>query len=236
MPTQNGVWTWPIANSPDLLILKESIPSTLMPRCEHRDSLQWRPTLSGFFSTSATWQVLRSPHPKVDWHRLVWFSGNIPKAAFMLWLAIRKRLGTQDRLLNPAPTGCLFCTSSMETHEHLFFECPFTAQVWRTILTKCYKPPPTLTWSELISWMVQNWKGKSLAITLNKLAFATTVYTIWRDQNSRFHTNSYSSVEYMVFTILNLIRGRAVSYTLIEDNEANRQLLQDWDIPDTIFS
>ena len=63
---QNGAWTWPVANSPDLLILKESIPPTLMPSCEHRDRLLWRSTLSGCFSTSAVWKVLQVPRPKVD--------------------------------------------------------------------------------------------------------------------------------------------------------------------------
>ena len=63
---QNGAWRWPVANSPDLLILKESIPPTLMPNCEQRDRLLWRPTLSGTFSTSAAWKVLQTPHPKVD--------------------------------------------------------------------------------------------------------------------------------------------------------------------------
>ena len=192
---QNEAWAWPVANSPDLLILKESIPPSLLPSCEQRDRLLWKTTLSGSFSTSAAWRVLRSPRPKVEWHRLVWFSDNIPKAAFILWLAIRKRLGTQDRLINPTPTGCLFYSSLMKTHEHRFFECAFTEQVWRLILAKCYNPPPTLTWSELISWMVRNWKGTRLANTLNKLAIAsipfgetetlvsiqivTTVWSIW---------------------------------------------------------
>ena len=50
---QNGNWAWPVANSPDLLILKQSIPAALSPRCDHDDSICWRATSSGFSTSSA---------------------------------------------------------------------------------------------------------------------------------------------------------------------------------------
>ncbi|PWA78109.1 hypothetical protein CTI12_AA217300 [Artemisia annua] len=32
------------------------------------------------------------------WHKLMWFSQNIPKHAFILWLAVQKKLPTQDNI------------------------------------------------------------------------------------------------------------------------------------------
>ena len=87
---RNGQWAWPVANSPDLLILKQAIPPSLQPRCDQKDRLIWTPSASGSFSAKSAWKMLRTPHLKVDWHRLVWFPGNIPKAGFILWLTIRK--------------------------------------------------------------------------------------------------------------------------------------------------
>ena len=42
---RNGEWMWPVVNSPDLLILKESIPNSLRPCCEQKDKLIWIPTI-----------------------------------------------------------------------------------------------------------------------------------------------------------------------------------------------
>ena len=83
--------------------------------------------------------------------------------------------------------------------------------------------------------MVWNWAGTNLANKINKLAIASTIYTIWRDRNNRFHTNSYSTVESVVSAITLLIRGRVVSYSAVEDTEANRRIAQDWGLPSSIF-
>jgi hypothetical protein len=49
---------------------------------------------------------------KVIWYKLVWFSLAIPKQAFILWLAMRDRLPTWERLLKWGYQGnvqCRFC-------------------------------------------------------------------------------------------------------------------------------
>ena len=101
---------------------------------------------------------------------------------------------------------------------------------------KYYGPSLAMAWSKLISWMARNWIGKTLAAKINKLAIATTIYTIWRDRNNRFHSNNYNDVGYMVSATTNLIRGRLLSNSRIGDNDVNRQILQDWDLPDYVLS
>ena len=94
----DGQWRWPIANSPDLLTLKQAIPSTMVPQPSLSDEVVWSPAGSGKFSTKSAWQALRIRHGRVNWYKLIWFPLAIPKCGFILWLAIRERLGTQDRL------------------------------------------------------------------------------------------------------------------------------------------
>ncbi|GJV47236.1 RNA-directed DNA polymerase, eukaryota, reverse transcriptase zinc-binding domain protein, partial [Tanacetum coccineum] len=50
------------------------------------------------FSVKEAWRVLRPDVPKVLSHKHVWFSQCIPKHAFILWMAIKGRLKTQDRI------------------------------------------------------------------------------------------------------------------------------------------
>ena len=56
---QNGQWLWPVANSPDLLILKTSITTNLIPRCTLRDKAIWVPSHTGAFSTKSAWNEFR---------------------------------------------------------------------------------------------------------------------------------------------------------------------------------
>ena len=148
-----GLGVWPVANSPDLLTLKRSIPASIIPRSEQSDSICWTATSSGIFSTSSAWEKIRTHRAKVIWHHLVWFPGLIPKAAFILWLAIRQRLGTQDRLRTPIPTGCLFCIVQVESHKHLFFECPASSHIWSMVLAKSAISHNFLPWPDYILWL-----------------------------------------------------------------------------------
>ena len=109
---QNGTWRWLVANSPYLLILKQAIPSSMVPQPSISDEVVWSPAGSGKFSTMSAWLALRVRHGMVNWHKLIWFPYTIPKCGFILWLAIRERLGTQDRLHLASTTwSCLLCNN-----------------------------------------------------------------------------------------------------------------------------
>ncbi|XP_056843253.1 uncharacterized protein LOC130495769 [Raphanus sativus] len=70
------------------------------------------------FSTANTWEQIRRKKPKVDWCRVVWFSQNIPRYAFITWLAIQNRLSTGDRMRSWGITqGCGLCGERDETRD-----------------------------------------------------------------------------------------------------------------------
>ncbi|GKD03122.1 reverse transcriptase domain, reverse transcriptase zinc-binding domain protein, partial [Tanacetum coccineum] len=49
-------------------------------------------------SVKAAWEAFRPRGIEVPWFRVVWFSHNILRHAFHLWLVMRKSLKTQDKL------------------------------------------------------------------------------------------------------------------------------------------
>ncbi|XP_048637544.1 uncharacterized protein LOC125609956 [Brassica napus] len=64
----------------------------------------------------------------------IWFKEATPKYSFLAWLAAHNRLSTGDRLLRRNPQAistCWLCNSAKESMYHLFFECPFSGEVWR---------------------------------------------------------------------------------------------------------
>lgn len=84
------------------------------------------------FSVKEAWKALRFDSPKVMWYKHVWFSQCIPRHAFVLWMAMRGRLKTSDRIsrwFNISSTVCPLCNDVDESHTHLFFSCKFSKAV-----------------------------------------------------------------------------------------------------------
>ena len=232
----NNTWAWPVANSPDLLVVKNSIPVNLIPRSQHKDTVTWALTSSGFFTTNSAWMAIRASLPTAPWADFLWFSGHIPRTAFILWLAFRKRLDTQDRLFHPIPNiNCLFCGTVLESHDHLFFSCSASAQVWDFILCRLDTHVPQLPWEELIMWLATHWRGASFEAVIRKLCLAATIYYIWQERNSRFHTNSRRSTMEVALAAINMVRGKLTSFRVVEDSIRNRYIQVKWGLPTSIF-
>lgn len=232
----NGEWQWPDSHSLDINFLKSSIPIGMVPQPNQEDTIVWGP-MGEAFSISSAWKALRVHKPKVIWHKVVWFHGNIPRTSFILWLAIRERLGTQDKLFNTPPLAeCLLCGLAPEDHSHLFFSCPISKYIWRRVLWKFGSSAPPLTWSLLIQWIAGNWTGGSLITIVKRLCLATSVYYIWAERNRRFHSNSRSSTTNLIAHIVETVRGRLNTFTRVKDTQENRWLQAAWNLDDSIFS
>ena len=127
-------YKWPMEvahiKTPDLLTLKQAIPNTMVPNPTCSEQILWAPSTTGNFSTKSAWLSLRTRRPSVEWYKLIWFPKAIPKCGSILWLAIRGRLGMQDRLhIDPSNLTCLLCNRQLETHDHLFFNCSYAWQI-----------------------------------------------------------------------------------------------------------
>ena len=230
-------WQWPPANSTELLVLKETTNSLPYSPSGGQDSIQWLPIASGRFSICSAWAHIREVKALVPWRHMVWFSGNLPKASFILWLAVKRCLGTQDRLHNlPLDTVCLFCSLQLESHDHLFFDCPYSRQLWRSISQKGNFTSPTIPWELLISWVSSCWKGHSLQIKINLLCLSITIYHLWRERNDIFHSHSSKSVQDLVVLIEHDVRLKLSTYREVRDTPHHRALQVVWSLPDSIFS
>ncbi|KAG5374886.1 hypothetical protein IGI04_039482 [Brassica rapa subsp. trilocularis] len=87
------------------------------------------------FSSGLTWEHLHQKFPKLSWTRSVWFKGCIPKHAFTFWVAHLDRLPVRQRLVTwgiDVPDTCVLCNRFSESREHLFLECEYSKDIWRT--------------------------------------------------------------------------------------------------------
>lgn len=79
--------------------------------------------------------------------KIIRFTGMIPKHAFLSWLVALDRLSTRDRMrrwgITVSPL-CLLCGSTDECRQHLFFDCPYSQEVWEFFYSRLHLSPPHL--------------------------------------------------------------------------------------------
>jgi hypothetical protein len=69
----------------------------------------------------------------------IWKSKCLPKLKVFAWLLLMDRLNTKDLMLRKNwhiedGISCVLCDShTLETKDHLFFQCPFAARCWERI-------------------------------------------------------------------------------------------------------
>ncbi|GKE95651.1 RNA-directed DNA polymerase, eukaryota, reverse transcriptase zinc-binding domain protein, partial [Tanacetum coccineum] len=65
-----------------------------------RDKAVWldKTGKENLFSVRQIWKDLNYDETRVDSYKIVWFAKNIPRHAFVLWMAIQNRLSTQERI------------------------------------------------------------------------------------------------------------------------------------------
>jgi len=147
----------------------------------------------------AAYDFFREKRPNRFWAKIIWQPFLVPKHSLVLWLAVRTRLLTRDRLpfleTNPA---CPFCNLEAESARHLFFLCPFTATVWAHVKAWIGISRAMTTLSSAIKWLSKEARGPSWINKVKKIAFSSTVYFIWTARNSFIFDNVHPSVEGLV--------------------------------------
>ena len=157
------------------------------PRVSVPDLVTWHGSSSGRFTIASAWNSIRSRKPVNILHKVLWHPLHIPRHSFMLWLAAQGRLRTSDRLpvTSIDDQNCKLCTNLPESHDHLFFSCSFSSQVWKLIQDRSHKQWPALPWNGLLDWTARRYKdARSIDDFIGPLIFAGTVYHVWQERNS----------------------------------------------------
>ncbi|XP_050217492.1 uncharacterized protein LOC126668329 [Mercurialis annua] len=157
------------------------------------DQVNWKANKSGKFFVKSAFQLLCDDKDNVPWFSLVWFAGFIPRHAFILWLGLKCRIMTKDRLLSWGTISsdtCSLCNDKSETMDHLFFGCVYSDCIWKGVLVWLGIRRQINPWRREISWFVRRAKGRSEIAKKRRLSFAAAVYFIWRARNEAVFNNN----------------------------------------------
>nr|GEW87228.1 hypothetical protein [Tanacetum cinerariifolium] len=186
---QNNVWNWP----PYLVSKFPFITSINQPNLQDiPDRLEWQNRQGNVstFSVNSVWLAIRPRDVKFDWFDVVWFSYRIPRHAFNLWLIMKERLKTQDRVCSWDVSTSLstqrpLCDLQPDSHKHLFFKYHFSRQVWNHM--KCLADldgtHPEL--DHIMSIIKPFAKRRSSKSVIAKFVLAACAYFIWQERNAR---------------------------------------------------
>lgn len=208
-----GAWRATRSRNPTLIIMRQSLPPQVPDiTSSEPDYYLWRNSVDdppSVFSTSKKWISLNPPPPLVAWYKAVWFSQKIPKHSFIVWLLLKERMLTRDRLRSwglVVPVECLLCGHAVETTLHLYFDCHFSSTVWRVMLSNLRLPFPTRL-AEIVPWLISSPMHKKIKIIL-KLVFQAVVYFIWRERNSCLHPGPHKPPSLIVKEIQLQVRAK----------------------------
>ena len=224
-------WYWPLPISSAIWDVVNNLDG-LVPNSSCGDSFVWFASANGKFSTASAMDHLRIHNPIVCWAKLVWFKNNIPRASFILWLAVHGKLATLDRVSVYSPQInllCPLCGLIPESISHIFFACSFSLHIWKNVLLSCgvhWMNPP---WPLFIDWASSRWGGKSFSSIIKKLGLSVTVYLIWIERNNRIFRGVKCAPSVVLKNILSMIRCRLLSIKY-KPSSTNNSIAQKWSL------
>ncbi|MFS7909488.1 putative RNA-directed DNA polymerase [Helianthus anomalus] len=229
---EDGSWKWPQDWQHRFPELFSSPPVTLVSGIE--DKVLWKTNDGKLipFTVSDVWMDIREVGAAVPWFKLVWFSQNIPRHAFILWLAIKCKLKTHDVLrawMDISNLTCVFCKNGPDSHSHLFFECPFTYDIWCELsgLTRWGNIPHS--WPLIVTHLCNLMSNSSIWSVINRLTLAAAVYYIWQERNLRSHEDRARPKSEVLKLIKEAVRLRIIGLKL-RKSVATLEVMRVWDL------
>ncbi|CAA7058278.1 unnamed protein product [Microthlaspi erraticum] len=212
----NGVWALPAGRHPILVLLRGCLPISVPDvNSTISDFYLWRNSQGsppGAFSTAKMWISLYPTPPTLPWTTTVWSKSRIPKHAFILWVALRNRLTTRDKLRSwgmTVPENCLLCGTGQESRNHIFFQCPYSLHVWGSFLHHRSLSPP-IDFDDIAIWTQSASPIKKVRVICN-LVYQAVVYIVWRERNSRLHSSISKPPEVLTKEIQVILKAKLFS-------------------------
>ncbi|KAF2570041.1 hypothetical protein F2Q70_00002983 [Brassica cretica] len=180
-----------------------------VPRDEYGcDTVLWKHSEDNYkthFSSSKTWDQVRERRDKVGWSKSVWFPQEVARYSFIVWLAVKNRLSTGDRMRAwGIQQGCVMCEERDETRDHVFFACPYAFTVWDKLAGRLCDGNIDPDCSITLQFVTSN-TLRIMDKILIKMVFQTCIYICGR----REMTDAIRKVSAVWINQLSSVQGRS---------------------------
>ena len=151
---------------------------------------------------------------------------------------MRRRLRTQDRLRHNDPTNgallCPLCNTQLDSHDHLFFECLFSFQVWDSLKVFAGLTNIPSSLEDVIHHLTPMASSRSVRSVVSKLLLAAASYYIWQERNNRIFKQQRRSESQVIDVIKSTVRLKL--FTCRFKRRANvLSFLRVWRVPTSLM-
>ncbi|GKB44263.1 RNA-directed DNA polymerase, eukaryota, reverse transcriptase zinc-binding domain protein [Tanacetum coccineum] len=210
-------WSWPI----EWDVRFDVVTKIHVPRLDAnvKDKMVWvdKNGKEKAFSVKEVWRAIRDDCPKVIWYKHVWYSQCIPRHAFILWVAVKGRLKTLDRIskwMEIQSMACYLCNEYVESHNHLFFSCPYSKRLWERLKPMARLEGISNCWPSIISAIVNKSSNNTIWSVIQRLVWGACVYFIWQERNGRCFMKMFRDIDCLFNMIMDSVRLRLLGLTI----------------------
>ncbi|GJZ73367.1 lupus La protein [Tanacetum coccineum] len=208
------------------------------------DKLEWKTHNNKVkaFSVATVWSCIRPRGDEINWYDVVWFSHYIPRHAFHVWLVVKHKLKTQDSLrqwevssnTNLNMFECPLCGLHPDSHDHLFFECIFSFQVWDNVKFFVGLPNVVASLDSIANCLILMARKRSVRSAIFNLVFAASSYFIWQERNNKLFNNQKRSKDHIIEVIKSTVRLKLLTCKFMKTNNVEA-FLQLWKLPNSLI-
>nr|XP_043638022.1 uncharacterized protein LOC122609026 [Erigeron canadensis] len=228
----DNTWKWPSEWTDRFPNIQIPVLNTL-----ELDRLMWKDSNQNLldFSVNVVWEDLRPQAAIVDWFPIVWFNQNVPKHAFILWLIFKQKLKTQDIMAHwdvnrSLSLCCSLCELQPDSHNRLFFECPFSSQVWNSVKSRAELNNVAPDWMSIVAAILPIASKSSVQSVVAKLVLAASTYFIWDERNARLFRQQKRTRDQLIGAIVETVRLKLLTCRFKRTRRVER-FLTAWDLP-----
>ncbi|KAL9997817.1 hypothetical protein Hdeb2414_s0597g00922081 [Helianthus debilis subsp. tardiflorus] len=124
---------------------------------------------------------------------------------------------------------CLLCYKDYDSHDHLFFSCYYSTQVWFHIRAHAEMENVQPVWSDVFTEMIQRKASKRIEVIVARLTVAAAAYYIWKERNTRLFQNNARPPDKLAQEILSTVRYKLMGLKFKESARMAR-MLEKWNI------
>lgn len=107
-----------------------------------------------------------------------------------------------------------------------FFECSYSAEVWKGITRKLLLFSPPLSWNTILLWLPIASSNGNVSLALLQ-SWQACLYEIWREQNRRFQDGITASPAQLASRINLILKNKCQALQQLGSTRENH-LLQYW--------
>ena len=151
---------------------------------------------------------------------------------------MRRRLRTQDRLRPNDPSIgtllCPLCNTQPDSHDHLFFECVYSFQVWDSLKVFAGLTDIPSSLENVVHHLAPMASSRSVRSVVSKLLLAATSYFIWQERNNRIFKQQRRSESQVIDVIKATVRLKLLTCRL-KRRASVLSFLHVWRVPSSLM-